>query len=322
MKNYFYKLCQVLFYTVLFILTTAHTVDAQTVRQSSQGDMVDRSTRDSYDSARTAAATEATVRAAVSGNDYNYNVSRDLYTGEYHGNVRQVTPKKKKKRRKRPPIVRLSASPVTDYLAAVENISNETKRDFGGLPNYFDINDESRAINFDALNTGLWASTVNVWPGQRALLDWSVSRATSCTASGSWSGARELSGKEITPYRPVPQRDTYTLSCRGRDGTRANSVTVITRAPTVEIITNYPVVRKGDAATISWQIVPDPNTEPNAECVVTGVEGSPVTVLSSTPEVTTGPLNNGRLVTLTCDIYGIIYTDQILVEVVASVFEG
>lgn len=65
--------------------------------------------------------------------------------------------------------------------------------------------------------------TINL--GESATLSWSSANATSCTASGGWSGPRSLSGSEVvTPAATT----TYTLSCTGASTTsQPVTVTVI-----------------------------------------------------------------------------------------------
>jgi chitodextrinase len=74
-----------------------------------------------------------------------------------------------------------------------------------------------------APTVALSAAPINITVGQSATLSWSSSAATSCTASGGWSGAKAISGSEaITPSATT----TYTLSCAGAGGATAQSTTV------------------------------------------------------------------------------------------------
>ena len=75
-------------------------------------------------------------------------------------------------------------------------------------------------------------TTVN--RGETANLQWTSGNATSCTASGGWSGARGLSGTEAITN--IQTTRTYTLTCSGAGGQASSSVTVTvvdTIAPTV-----------------------------------------------------------------------------------------
>ena len=56
-------------------------------------------------------------------------------------------------------------------------------------------------------------------------LTWSSSNATSCSASGAWSGSKNTSGSESIIVASVGQL-TYSLSCSGTGGSTAKSATV------------------------------------------------------------------------------------------------
>ncbi len=60
-------------------------------------------------------------------------------------------------------------------------------------------------------------------------LSWSSANATSCNASGDWSGAKGLSGLESTGN--LTSNKTYTISCTGSTGSSNNSVTVNVNPP-------------------------------------------------------------------------------------------
>jgi len=69
--------------------------------------------------------------------------------------------------------------------------------------------------------------------GQSAKLTWSSTNATSCTASGSWSGAQTTSG--IATQTPaVGGQMTYTLTCIGAGGTGAQSVALAVPLPVLK----------------------------------------------------------------------------------------
>jgi uncharacterized protein (TIGR03118 family) len=61
--------------------------------------------------------------------------------------------------------------------------------------------------------------------GQGATLTWSSTSATSCTASGAWSGSEPTSGSmSVSPT--TAGSATYTLTCAGSGGSSAQSVTL------------------------------------------------------------------------------------------------
>ncbi|MCR4330445.1 MAG: carbohydrate-binding protein [Patescibacteria group bacterium] len=69
----------------------------------------------------------------------------------------------------------------------------------------------------------LSANPTNVSSGSQSTLTWSTTNATSCTASGGWSGTKATnSTSSITP----DQTTTYTLACTGTGGSVTKSVTV------------------------------------------------------------------------------------------------
>jgi hypothetical protein len=68
------------------------------------------------------------------------------------------------------------------------------------------------------------ASPAAINPGAGSTLTWSTTNATSCTASGTWSGSKNTSGTQSTG--PLAASSTYTLTCSGVGGSANNSVTV------------------------------------------------------------------------------------------------
>ncbi len=99
----------------------------------------------------------------------------------------------------------------------------------------------------------LAANPTTIDEGEDATLSWSTTNATSCTASGGWSGAKNVSGEEkVSPENTT----TYTLSCTGAGGSVAKSVTItVTPAPempTVDITANPVSVTAGQTSELSW----------------------------------------------------------------------
>ena len=75
------------------------------------------------------------------------------------------------------------------------------------------------------------ASPGSVTSGQSSTLTWSSTDATSCEASGDWSGAKALSGSESTGSLTTGK--TYTIACSGAGGTAtAFTFVTVTAAPT------------------------------------------------------------------------------------------
>jgi hypothetical protein len=75
----------------------------------------------------------------------------------------------------------------------------------------------------------LTSSASQVASGGTATLTWSTQNATTCTASGGWSGSEPLSGTTTTPA--LTSATTFTLSCTGSGGTTAQSVMIAITPP-------------------------------------------------------------------------------------------
>lgn len=73
------------------------------------------------------------------------------------------------------------------------------------------------------------ASSPSIAYNSATTLNWSSTNATSCTASGSWSGAKGTSGSQSTGTLTSTQ--TYTLVCSGSGGSAQKSVTVSVGSP-------------------------------------------------------------------------------------------
>ena len=68
------------------------------------------------------------------------------------------------------------------------------------------------------------ASPTNVSKGAASMVSWSSTNATSCTASGGWSGSQPTSGSKSTGALTSSQN--YALTCSGSGGSASKSVTV------------------------------------------------------------------------------------------------
>jgi hypothetical protein len=77
-------------------------------------------------------------------------------------------------------------------------------------------------------SVNLTATPSAIGRGDSTTLSWTSSLATSCTASGAWSGSKSLSGS--APISPGGSM-TYTLACTGNGGTTSDSVTVTVALP-------------------------------------------------------------------------------------------
>ncbi len=70
----------------------------------------------------------------------------------------------------------------------------------------------------------LSANPATINSGQQSVLTWNTSNATACTASGGWSGAKNVNGSETVG--PLTQTTTYTLNCTGAGGSVNRNATV------------------------------------------------------------------------------------------------
>jgi hypothetical protein len=100
----------------------------------------------------------------------------------------------------------------------------------------------------------LTANPTSVTSGGSSTLNWNSTNATSCTASGGWTGSKNLSGTQSTGALTATQ--TYTLQCTGSGGSISRSATVTvnatTPAPTVNLSANPTSVASGGSSTLTW----------------------------------------------------------------------
>lgn len=108
----------------------------------------------------------------------------------------------------------------------------------------------------DAPMVNLTANPANIQAGQSSTLSWSVSNATSCFASGGWSGSKNKAGgsQVVTPS----QTTTYTITCTGLGGSSSDSATVTVtqpqNPPTVTLTANPNSVSYNGSTILSWNV--------------------------------------------------------------------
>ena len=98
----------------------------------------------------------------------------------------------------------------------------------------------------------LTASPATINSGGSSTLTWSSTNATSCTASGGWSGTTATSGTHVVSPTATT---TYTLSCSGAGGTSgpaSATVTVNSSAPAVTLTANPTTIASGGKSTLTW----------------------------------------------------------------------
>ena len=99
----------------------------------------------------------------------------------------------------------------------------------------------------------LTADTATVPYGGTEQLKWSSTNATSCTASGAWTGSRAASGAETTPA--LTAAATFTLKCSGSGGDATASVNVAVAppsTPTAVLKADPTSVAPNGTTTLSW----------------------------------------------------------------------
>lgn len=75
-----------------------------------------------------------------------------------------------------------------------------------------------------APTVNLGANPADLLAGSSATLSWNSTNASSCIASGSWSGSKPISGSASTGA--LNNTSSYTLSCTGNGGTASKSVNI------------------------------------------------------------------------------------------------
>ncbi len=131
--------------------------------------------------------------------------------------------------------------------------------------------------NQNAPDVSITADPMVVTAGGSSLLSWDSDNATSCTASGGWSGTKSLSGSQSVT---VNATTTYSLSCKNAKGTTTESVTVNVipvvvpppPAPTVTLNASPLTVQVSATSTITWS-----STNANACVASNGWSGSKAT---------------------------------------------
>lgn len=88
---------------------------------------------------------------------------------------------------------------------------------------------DAPAVPPGAPTVSISANPQTVNQGGSATLAWSSTNATSCVASGSWSGNKAISGSELLAN--LASSGTYTLTCTGPNGSGDNSVNVVVLSP-------------------------------------------------------------------------------------------
>ncbi len=96
-----------------------------------------------------------------------------------------------------------------------------------------------------------YPSTINV--GNSSVLSWTSTNATSCVASGGWSGNKNTNGSQTV--NPT-QTTTYLINCTGAGGSASASATVYVNQPTPQPTVTFWADRysltKGESTYLRW----------------------------------------------------------------------
>ncbi len=112
-----------------------------------------------------------------------------------------------------------------------------------------------------APTVSLAANPSTVASGARTTLSWSSTDATSCSASGAWTGSKALAGNEESAA--LSANASFTITCAGAGGTTSRTATVSVNAnppsnttppPTVTLWSNPEIVPAGTTATLTWNV--------------------------------------------------------------------
>lgn len=136
------------------------------------------------------------------------------------------------------------------------------------------------------------ATDVGISGGPSITLSWSSTYATSCTASGAWSGTLGPSGSQSIV---VPQTSTYTISCSGRGGLATASVTIQAWVPpAVSLTADRGSVMPNGTVRLTW------SSQHTTECH--GFLGSPgaMPAVPTSGSQTTAPLTRTTRFQIIC----------------------
>ncbi len=165
----------------------------------------------------------------------------------------------------------------------------------------------------EAPSVSLTASPTTVAMNGSTTLSWNASNATSCTASGSWTGDQATSGS--MQQAGLTNDSTYTLTCTGTGGTANDSVTVTVtpapppEAPSVSLTASPMTVAMNGSTTLSW------NASNATSCTASGSWSGDQDTSGSMQQA---GLTNDSTYTLTCTGAGGTANDSVTVTVNAA----
>lgn len=102
-----------------------------------------------------------------------------------------------------------------------------------------------------AVVVSISATPTTTTTGQQISLTWNAANASSCTASGAWSGSVATSGTQAVSAGAVGT-STYTLTCNGVSNSVSVPITAPVATPTVSIVLSPNSVATGATSTLTW----------------------------------------------------------------------
>ena len=97
-----------------------------------------------------------------------------------------------------------------------------------------------------AATLSISANPASVTSGASSTLTWNSSGATSCAASGAWSGRQAISGARV--ISALTADTTFTLTCSGVTGSATQSVTLLVSPPQVSKV--FALMDVGDSTAV------------------------------------------------------------------------
>jgi uncharacterized repeat protein (TIGR03803 family) len=157
----------------------------------------------------------------------------------------------------------------------------------------------------------LTATPTNLTAGESATLTWSASNATTCVATGAWSGTLATAGMQsVTPESAGPSN--YELSCTGGGGTTSTSatVTVSVAVPTLVLTVSKSNIAVGQSAQLSW------STTNATSCTASGDWSGAMSTMGS--QLVTPASVGDDTYALTCAGAGGTVTQSVNIAIVAA----
>ncbi len=98
--------------------------------------------------------------------------------------------------------------------------------------------------------TTLTASAQVVPAGSAIVLSWTSANATTCEASGGWSGTKALNGTQTIPA--LATNTTYSIICSGAGGASMPASSTVNVIPTAVLTASASVVPAASAGVLTW----------------------------------------------------------------------